>query len=183
MSERSVLALTGYAGTGKTTISEYLKNKYGFVVVEGSALIRQIASEAGETLSLRRDYEEAFRTIQRVRGRAWIAETLLGLDDERLLQVGLRAEADLLRLKEIGGLVIALTCLPEVCLKRMNQNNPKSPHSLEEYAEHLINDDSPDEFGYGSHTSWCVAKADYHLDTSSESVEETFAEIDSLLAQ
>jgi dephospho-CoA kinase len=181
MSERKIWALTGYAGTGKTTCAEYLANAHGLVAVEGSALIREAATNMGVILEARRDYELVFRAMQRSKGMAWIAEATLASTEGDVLQSGLRAIPDFHRIKQAGGSVIALTCAREVCLSRIDTANPKNPRTVADYFNHQDLESSPDIDGYGSSTGWCVDSADYVINTT-QSLAATFAELDVILA-
>jgi dephospho-CoA kinase len=44
MADRIFWGLTGYSGTGKTTVAEHFASK-GFAIIEGSTLIREAAAE------------------------------------------------------------------------------------------------------------------------------------------
>jgi hypothetical protein len=81
----------------------------------------------------------------------------------------------------VGGIVIALTCPPDICLKRIDSSNPKNPKTLEEYAAHQVIENSPDENGYGSHTVWCIENANVAFNTS-KPLSITLSEVNELLA-
>lgn len=182
MIERLLVGMTGYSGTGKSTISKHLADTYGFYVQEGSVLIRQVASERGQTLTSRVDYEETFRATQKSRGMTWLSESLLASSGERLLHAGLRAKCDLKNIKQAGGMIIALICPEELCVERIDSSNPKNPTTIEEYRQHQALENNPDENGYGAHTSWCIDNADYRIYTSGP-LEVAVAEIGALLGR
>jgi shikimate kinase len=176
MTERLLLGLTGYSGTGKTTISKYLEDK-GFVIEDGSALISRAASERGHVPSSRQEYEDAFRTEQKYRGLSWLSESILAREGSRIVQAGLRAKPDYLNLRKHNGLIIALICPIEVCLGRIDGSNPKNPKTPDEYREYQAIENNPDANGYGTHTGWCIENADYWVDTS-QPLGATLNEID-----
>ncbi|MDB5176326.1 MAG: hypothetical protein JWM81_1184 [Candidatus Saccharibacteria bacterium] len=176
------MGLTGSSGTGKSTISKHLASKRGLFVEEGSVLIRRAASERGQSLSSRADYEAVFRAEQRSRGMTWLSDSLLASNYERKLQGGLRAQCDFLNLKKASGFIVALVCPIEICLERIDTSNPKNPRTAEEYIQHQAIENTPDQNGYGTHTSWCVENADYTIDTSGP-LDVTLAEIDALIIQ
>ena len=178
MTERLVFGLTGYSGTGKTTISNHLADK-GIVVEEGSGIIKVAAATRGSVPSTRQEYEEAFRTEQKYRGMSWLSERILASDGTSIMQVGLRAKPDFLNLKRHKGLIIALVCPIELCLARIDASNPKNPRTAEEYLEHQAIENNPDANGFGSYTQWCVEHADYSIDTS-QSLEAVLGEVDAI---
>lgn len=180
MRERLVLGLTGFSGTGKTTLANYLAKEHGFSLLEGSALIRKRAEEAGMLLDSRNTYEAFFREQQLGRGLDWISETMLTMNAARLLQVGLRSPADLRNIQRVGGKVIGLVCPPALCVSRIDTANPKNPATVKEYIEHQAIEESANETG--SHTALTVDNADYTLDTS-RSIECSYAQLDSIVAE
>lgn len=179
MATQMILGLTGFSGTGKSTIAEYLAKKHGFYIFEGSTLMRQAAVELGIVLSSRSTYETFFRRIQQERGLSWISDAMLATGKGRLLQVGLRSPSDAARIHQANGKVLALTCPPEICIARMDKDNPKNPTTLHEYVEHQQIESSTDE--YGSHTAWVIEHADYVIETSGP-INSTFARIDTIVA-
>ena len=178
MANQLILGLTGFSGTGKTTVSNHLARKHGFELFEGSYWIKEAAKATGQTLTDRSSYEEMFREQQRQKGVSWLADMMLRSDSERVVQVGLRSKYDLLRIKQAGGAVIALECAPEICIERVDRANAKNPRTAKEYLAHQLLETSCDEFG--SNTPWVVAHADYTVDTSG--LEEiTFSLVDSIV--
>ena len=151
-----MVGLTGRTATGKTT-----------------------AAADGLVLGLRESYEQYYREQQKIRGRSYLADIMLSRG-ERIVHCGLRSPADYFRIKQAGGIVVALACPPEVCLSRIDTSNPKNPSSLEQYVVQQGLQDSPDD--YGSHLMWAIDNADYIVDTS-RTLEETFASLDSLVGR
>ena len=174
------LGLTGFSGTGKSTISRYMAEKHDFLVLEGSDVLKQVAVEEGVSLSVRSDYESFFRQQQRIRGMSWLSEMVIKAEGARVMQGGLRSRYDFNNIKQNGGHVLALVCPSEVCLERVDKTNPKNPQTPEEYVAQLEIEESDDE--YGLHTGWCVANADCTFDTSSP-LEVTYAEIDAVISE
>ena len=180
MSEKIVLGLTGFSGTGKTTLAEYLSREHGFTLFENSSRLRHAAAEAGQTLSSRNDYEQFFRQQQVVRGLSWLSDEMLAIDADRLLQVGLRSPHDLRNIQRVGGRIIGLVCPPSVCITRIDTTDPKNPSTIEEYIQHQAIEESLLEVG--SHTAWAVMNANYGLNTASP-IEHTYAELNSIVAE
>jgi dephospho-CoA kinase len=175
MKERLVLGLAGYPQTGKTTSSNYLADVHGFKIFECSRMIRSTASELGVDLDTRFSFDRFFREQQIVRGMSWLSDIILASEEKRILQTGLRSLYDFCNIKAAGGFVVALTCPPEICINRVDASDAKNPLTLTEYVEHKASEESPNI--YGSHTDWCVANADYTIDTSGP-VEHTYSELD-----
>ena len=180
MSERLIVGLSGHSGTGKSTICNYMKAEHGFLVLEGSTILKQYASEAGVSLTSRDTYEDFFRQRQRSHGKTWLSDITLSTAGDRVLQGGLRSKYDLHNIKRAGGFVLALICPPLVALQRIDTSNPKNPRTADEYEQHLVLEESADD--YGLNTAWCVANADYSIDTANP-LEQTYADIDKALSE
>jgi shikimate kinase len=180
MKNKLVLGLTGHPGTGKSTLCDYMAEKHDFLVLEGSVLLKKYAGEQGVKLATRESYMDFFRQQQHTLGFSWLSDITFAASHNRVLQGGLRSKYDFKQIKERGGFIVALTCSPEVALERIDTSNPKNPQTIEQYNQHKLLDESPDE--YGAHTSWCIENADYHLDTA-KPLTETHLEVDELMAE
>lgn len=180
MTKRIIIGLTGLSGTGKSTVSEHLTSEHGFHVLEGSAVLKRIATEDGVTLSAREDYDKFFREQQRLRGMDWLSRMVMDSDGDRVMQGGLRSRSDFNNIRRNGGHILALVCPPEICVQRVDPANPKNPTTLEAYEAQVALEESKDEFGM--HTEWCVTNADYTFDTS-KPLKATYNDIDSVISQ
>lgn len=76
-----------------------------------------------------------------------------------------------------GGLIVAVTCPTEVILERA-EPDPKNATTPEGYEEMLQLDNSKDVLG--SHTQWCIDRADYYIDNSG-TVAETHNQINEIV--
>lgn len=177
---RLIIGLTGHSGTGKSTAADYLANKYGFKLFENSQAIREDAVAAGVTLAARKNYNDFYRQQQHLLGKDYLAKRVIGSNELRILQAGLRSRADLEFLQQSGGFVIALVCDPAVALARIDKTIPKNAQTIEQYLAQQRLDDSTDE--YGTHVTWAVDHADYQIDTSG-SVKRTRAELDQVMSE
>jgi dephospho-CoA kinase len=175
----ALYAVSGYPGTGKSTIANYFHDKYNFYIFEGSTTIREEASRRGVELRKREDYESFHISLREELGDAWLTNAAMSINESRVIQSGLRLKSNYYRVKEVGGIVLGLVCPPEVCVQRSDKNNPKNPKTVDDYHEHVAIETSP--YDYGSQTAWVVDHADYVLDTS-RPLAETFEEIDSIIA-
>ena len=164
MSERLVLGVTGSPGTGKSTVAQYLNDEHDFTIFESSSIIKARAKFDGLKLVDRAGYDSFFRNQQNIHGKSWLADLMIKSDVGNVVQSGLRAKYDFLRIKEAGGVVIALSCPPQICIDRIDTSNPKNPQTVDEYVEHQLIEESINDFG--THTNWCVNNADYNIDTS-----------------
>lgn len=180
MNKRLVLGLSGFPGTGKTKIAKHLKEEHDFTVFEGSEILRARAVALGQVLTDRSSYDTFFREQQRQLGMSWLADMALASEGYRILQCGLRARPDFARIKQFRGVVLGLMCPPEVCVARIDTTNPKNPKTIGEYFMHMALEESTDE--YGTHTGWCVASADHHIDTS-QPVEAMLDQVDKVIAR
>lgn len=181
MNEQLILGLTGHPGTGKSTLCDYLAKEHGFLVLEGSAVIKQYAGKMGIKLASRDSYDAFFRNRQRTHGMTWLSDITISADHDRVLQGGLRSRYDFGQIKSVGGFTLALTCPSQTALERIDTSNPKNPNTIEEYELHKhLEESNNDE--YGTHTAWCVANADYMLDTA-KPLDETCNEVDILISE
>lgn len=178
MSERILIGLTGLPGTGKSTLCEYLAEEHNFLILEGSTILKSFANEAGLRLTSRESYDGFFRDMQRAQGMSWLSDITIGASHDRVLQGGLRSRYDFNQIKRAGGLIAALVCPPAIALERIDTSNPKNAQTIEEYQQHVLLEESTEEFG--THTGWCVDNADIKLHTD-KPIEETFADVDALI--
>lgn len=177
---KKLTAITGYPGTGKTELARHLNERFGFHVVEGSDVLKAAAKVEGEVLSTRDTYERYFKRQQERLGMAWLTDYALQQPYDRVHHAALRTKYDVEATHRNGGILVALVCPPEICLKRMDTTNPKNPKTIEEYEEHRSWQNSTTEFG--SHTQWSIDHADFTLDTS-KPIQETVAELDEVVTQ
>lgn len=180
MSKNIFLGLAGPAHSGKSTTARILAEKHGLELFEGSALIRAEAELDGIQLSKRSDYDRYFRQLQHSRGRAWLSEIVLSAASGRAMQVGLRNKDDAKNFQRTpGGIIVALTCSPEVGFSRVNQSDPKYGRSLEAFKVSLESEDSSDEFG--NHLQWVLDNADYTVDAE-RSQAAVMADLDAIIS-
>jgi hypothetical protein len=173
------MALSGPPGAGKSTHSSYLASTFHFQPVEGSDCIRGAARQMGRPLDKPSDYEDIVRELQVDISPSWIADNVLAQGGDRPLHVGLRTEYDFYRIKQAGGLIVALTALPTVCRRRINEIAPDRFHSEDTYQKQIDLETSGDE--YGSNTPWVIDHADCQIDTSEMSVPQTRGELESIV--
>jgi dephospho-CoA kinase len=169
-----LVGVTGNPGVGKTTVSSRLEKEHGFTVIEGSAYLRQQASQVGVNLEAREDYDSFYRLLQIYEGLNCVIDHTLSHDAKRLAHSGLRTKTGLEAIKSAGGLIIAVTCPTETVLERV-EPGPKNATAPKEYEEILRLDNSQDAFG--SHTQWCIDHADYYIDNSG-SITATHQQVD-----
>ena len=178
MAHRIIIGLAGFAGTGKSNLARHLSEKYHFQLFEGSALLRHAAAERGLTLDSRQSYEQLNRQLQADCGLSWATDIMLASNEGRLLFSGHRSPSDAQAIHEAGGVIVALSCPPEICLTRIDTTDPKNPRTIAGYLEAQRNDTSNTEFG--SNTPWVIAHADYTINTSGPT-EATCAKADQLV--
>lgn len=181
MSNRLFFALTGDEGTGKSTLSKYFEARHGFRTFEGSKIIKAdalLAPGGPVILKGREDYNKHHRSMQMRLGAACVTQTIFAHEDDRILQSGLRTKAGFNLTKSVGGVVVALICPPEICVNRRSSDNPKDAQDIESYMLQKEMEESQDDFG--THPSYCIANADYTLDTS-RPIEQTYDDIDEIV--
>lgn len=166
MTNQTIIAFSGYPGTGKSTLAQCAAEEMDFFTFEGSAYLKVFAENEGIVLSSRQEFSDYYRRVRHDFGKDWFVATMLKRPERRLLNTGLRNRVDFERIHAVGGTVIGLVCPDEVCLERIDTTNPKNPQTIEEYRLHKILDSSGSEDGYGAHTSWVLERADVLLDTS-----------------
>lgn len=172
-----LIGITGNSGVGKSTVSTHLEKEHDFTVVEGSAYIRKQAQQIGVNLEAREDYDSFYRLLQLYKGLNCAVDHTLSHDAERLAHSGLRTKDGLEAIKSVGGLIVAVTCPTEVILERA-EPDPKNATTPEGYEEMLQLDNSKDVLG--SHTQWCIDRADYYIDNSG-TVAETHNQINEIV--
>lgn len=182
MSNKIILALAGPSGSGKTALAEHLATQHGFYAFEGSTVIKASAAEVGEELVDREDYLRFYEARQRQLGKTWLVDAMLARPEPRLVDVGLRCRADVQRLHQAGGLVVALACPPQQCLERIDTTNPKNAQNIRQYTQHLALENGGNSDGYGLHLNWVLEHADVTIDTAGPLSHST-ADIDTLVAQ
>lgn len=121
MSEFRPIALSGYPGSGKTTISEVLA-EHGFELYSGSSILRSLAEEAGYASSGSRDgFIDFWREVSKERGRDWLSQT--AIDQARgnpFVFDGLRIREDAETLLGHDTLVVFIDFDPVETLKKIN---------------------------------------------------------------
>ncbi|MCD6381495.1 MAG: AAA family ATPase [Candidatus Aenigmarchaeota archaeon] len=143
-----VIGLTGYAGSGKTTVAKYLNKKYGFTVYMFSQIVEREARKMGllrDGTSLeekKRILSEVGAKIREKYGRKSIfAEMLVGeINNDRPEKVcvdGFRSEEEVetFRKNFPKFLLIFLHADPEKRYERRKAEDPGMKMVLEEFLE------------------------------------------------
>lgn len=114
------IVLIGFMGTGKSTISEYMKQKFGMEVIEMDQIIAQ---RQGMTISkiFETCGEEYFRELE--------TNLLIELQEKKNLIISCGGgvpmkERNVVEMKK-NGKVVLLTATPETILKRVRNNHDR----------------------------------------------------------
>lgn len=178
-SPRIIIGIAGNPGSGKTAIAKYLAAKYGFFHFEGSDYLRQVATARNVELKTRKDYSGFHRLLQQENGLSVLADYLLSREETKLVFSGIRSIYNAQKIKDNGGIIIALEAPIEVRFARID-------HSGLKYEKDLDNFKKNEESQYastdhlGADLSATMKLADITLDTN-KPIGETSQEIDRII--
>ncbi len=113
------LVLTGFMGTGKTTVGRTLAERLGFDFVDTDAMIESQAGPIGEIFE--RDGEEAFREMERRAARELAGRTGLVIATGGRMMLDPVCAACL----EPAAHVVCLNATPETILERIGDTAPR----------------------------------------------------------
>ena len=158
------IILTGFMGTGKTTIGVQLADRLGYLFCDTDRLVEE---ESGKTIAwlFKNEGEPAFRQREKEALRRALRheKVVISAGGGAVIDAGNR------RLMKKAGLVISLTAPPEVILARVGQGSERpllQGGEMGEAIKNLLRQRAP---FYG--------KADLVIDTSQNSVAETVQEL------
>jgi len=119
-SAKRLIYLTGFMGSGKSTIGPILANTLGYKFID---LDRQIEQETGKSVTsiFKEDGEDAFRAVERS-----ILERVSGMDQIVVsLGGGTVAHEENFKLIRSGGVIVYLQLSPEEAVRRMRHKTDR----------------------------------------------------------
>jgi len=166
----TIVILTGFMGTGKTSTGQRLAARLGAPFVDTDALVERAAGRSVAAI-FAADGEAAFRTAER---RA-VAEALGVPRAVVATGGGAIAHPEILAALRAAGPIVCLTARPDVILQRARTAGPTRP---------LLEGDDPAAriAALLAERAPAYAQADHHIDTSDRSTDEVVTALATWLA-
>jgi dephospho-CoA kinase len=133
MTKKNSVGIAGNPGSGKTSVAQYLCDKYGYCTLEGSDYLRQKAKEQNITLTTREDFSAFHRQLQEEYGTTVISDYILGLPYDKVAFVGLRSGYNAQKIQDSGGVIIFLDAPQATRYERKKSQNGFSIESFEDF--------------------------------------------------
>lgn len=169
---KAYIHLIGQAGAGKTTVADYLREKYSFSIFRPSDIVRIYAKQQGIVLKSREDYILCHRQMYEENPEV-MTGAVIGMEGERICIDGLRApvEVEVLR-HQCNMVTVALVCPPwlrfeRIMAERLNRIG-RDASSITTF-EAFLEDERADNASTDSrdpNVSTVLAMADFTIDTS-----------------
>ncbi len=162
---REIVQLVGLPGSGKTELSKYISDTYGFTPILVSDFIRNWAHICGVELSKRKDYMDTHAQMLSDLGKFAVTEAILDSPSDRICVDGLRVPAHSEFLHTYGP-IIALDCPIDIRYQRMKlRKGPLDKVSLDE----VLRDEELESHNndpFSQNTQAVMELADFHIDSS-----------------
>jgi dephospho-CoA kinase len=178
MSETLLFPISGFPGSGKSTIAEYLSAEHGFTRTSGSEILQKQARDIGEILVLREDYHDFYLRMVEEHGPDFIARAGLELNAKQVVFDGIRTVADIRHLINAGATPIAVTCKRQLRFERTQGIDPKYPANMIEFIKADLSEDSLDELG--PQVSLVMDEAHHVIDNNGD-LNELYQQVDDIL--
>lgn len=187
LSPKVYINLVGQAGAGKTTVANYLKNKYEFFIFRPSDIVRTYAKQQGTVLKGREDYILCHRKMYDEDPEV-MTNAIKSIEHQRICVDGLRAPVEVSALRDQCGMVTIALVSPSqqrferVMAERSKRRNRDASNittfeafMADEKADNVSTDKRDPNVGA------VLAMADFTIDTSVDGY-EVFNRIDQLLS-
>jgi len=177
-----IIGLVGQSGSGKGTVAEILREKYGAAVFSFGGLLGDLLDQ----LAVPRTRENLVKLSEIVRhafGESTLAYALeraaVGAETDIVAIEGIRRLDDIVALEPLPYFKLAsITTQPEIRFQRMKQRGEKAGERDMTWEQFIEQSKLPTELTIAA----VEARATYKLDNSG-SLEELHAEIDRLMEQ
>lgn len=133
MSRKHIIGIAGNPGSGKTSIAQYLSDVFDYHAFEGSDYLRLKAKEQNVSLETRDDFSNFHRQLQKEHGETVIYDYLLTLPYAKITFVGVRSKYNAQKIKDNGGLVIALEASQKLRYERKKSQKGFKITSFEDF--------------------------------------------------
>jgi adenylate kinase family enzyme len=181
---KTFLAITGQAGSGKTTLSNMLEAEHGFTRMSGSEILRAendtLPADIRMDLGKRADVTTFQRVWKMIHGRDALGKRAAAAfnampDDGRLCYEGVRNIYDAKTMKRAGAIVTSLECDFEERYRRIVLRDPSRAITREQAMEDdALEHESQDALGL--HLRQVRELADIRID-SNEPVERVMRQL------
>lgn len=186
--KKYIIDIVGLAGSGKSSLCDFISQEYGFELYRPSDVIREYAQRTGRKLEGRRDYVNCHQELINDDPLAMI-KPVIENPAQRICLDGLRAPLPFLLLKEdYDAKLIYLDCPADVRLARIQSDYSRSGHRKVLSLEALLADEAPDHLNPNRHLpnmDEMRLLADYTIDATvsqDEIIRRTKDILDELLA-
>ena len=181
-----IIGITGSIGGGKGTVVDYLRSKHNFLHYSSSNLLVEILKERGEVVD--RDGMNRVANELRAQNSAGVPaenykryEAEDGESDAIFESIHSIPESDFI--KEVGGIMIGITALPEVRYERIvARGSVKDNVSKEKFIEQQVREEAGSDDPNKSNIFKTIAAADYKIENNG-TVEELYAQVDNILLE
>lgn len=172
--------LTGMPGSGKTTSADYLEERYGFIQFSGSDYLLDEARKIDLTLNTRADFMEFYRQQRLIKGANFIAKQSLETPGDRVLNVGIRTDADVDYFLAAGGILIGVLCDVDNRFHRTAGTGAKYPRDLAAFKQADALDNLNDDTGM--YVDYALQYATHRVDNN-DGLQELYFQLDDIFDQ
>ncbi len=179
---KTVIDIIGFAGSGKSSVCEYLVAHYGFSLYRPSDALRAYAKQHGRILSGREDYIKCHEEMIANDPNA-IIRPVFESNSQLICLDGMRAPAPFQKLRrELDAKLIYLHCDIEERFKRTQNDTARTGHRALPDLETFRSDEAPDYDNPNQqlpNMNAMITLADYTIDAS-QPYDQVLRQIDAI---
>lgn len=179
-----VIGITGFIGSGKDAVADYIKDKYTYEHIDFGDITREFATEMGRTQS-REDLQQIRRDFDEKYGKEFFAGEAVKIikqnNLERVVITGFRGPEDVEPIKKKFGkdiIFIGIEADKKIRFYRLKKrNSPRDPNTFGEFQRQEEN-----EYNLFPELKNIITEADYRIDNSG-SIDDLHNNIDQFMKE
>lgn len=181
MKTRVIIGIAGHPSGGKDTVARYLAEKYGFVHISTSDILRNYITVHKLGDLSRDNMNKVVTKLRKQFGTDFLVRDVLETNSEpKLVLSGLRSSGEAKAISAAGGILVAVDASLKVRYKRALQRGRIGENiSFEEFVKEQEKEDNPSNPNAPS-VAAVTSVAQEHIDNSSTRA-HTYSQVDALM--